>query len=114
MTLKSLYPRARPSFESERLFSDLGTMAMPELRLREIRRGLEVIVYVQPRARRCGLAGLHNGALKLKVIAPPVGGLANRAVLEFFSALLHLPKSRLQIVTGETSREKTLRIEGIS
>jgi uncharacterized protein len=82
-------------------------------RIRENSSGLEIALHVQPRARRNGIAGMHNGALRLKISAPPVDDAANRAVLQFFSSLLDIPKSRLRIVSGEKSREKILRIEGI-
>ncbi len=75
---------------------------------------VEVALHVQPRARRNEITGLHGGALKLRLCAPPVDDAANRAVIEFFASRLHLPKSRLQILSGMKSRDKTLRIESIS
>lgn len=83
-------------------------------RIRETSAGLDVHVHVQPRASRTGIAGTYNGALKLKVLAPPVDDAANRAVVDFFSRLLGLPKSQVQIVAGLRSRDKVLRISGIS
>jgi len=89
-------------------------MAGPEPGIREIPSGLDVSLHVQPRARRNELAGWHNGALKLKVEAPPVDDAANQAIVRFFSQLLDIPKSRLTIASGARSRDKILRIEGIS
>ncbi len=89
-------------------------MLPSELRVREIASGLDVPLHVQPRARRTELAGLHNGSLKLKVQAPPVDDAANDAVIRFFSKLLGIPRSRLAIVSGAKSRDKILRIEGLS
>jgi hypothetical protein len=89
-------------------------MSDPRWRIRQTDSGLEVALHVQPRARRDEIVGVHNGALKLKVSAPPVDDAANRAVIEFFAALLDVPKTRLQIVAGLKSREKTLRIESVS
>ena len=89
-------------------------MSDPCWRIRKTDSGLEVAFHVQPRARRTEIDGLHNGALKLKVTAPPVEDAANRAVIEFFASLLDVPKSRLQIVSGLKSREKVLRIESVS
>ena len=86
----------------------------PSWRIREVGSGVELALHVQPRARRNEIAGLYNGALKLKISAPPVDDAANRAVIEFFAALLSLPKSRLSIISGTRSREKVLRIESIS
>jgi uncharacterized protein (TIGR00251 family) len=81
--------------------------------IREIESGIEVPLHVQPRARRTEIAGIHNRALKIKVSAPPVDDAANRAIVDFFSKLLDLPKSRLQIIAGGKSRNKILRINGI-
>jgi len=76
--------------------------------------GLQVHIHVQPRARRSELAGTHNGALKIKIAAPPVDDAANHAIVDFFSALLDVPKSRVRIAAGLKSRNKTLLIEGVS
>ncbi len=89
-------------------------MSDAPLRIRDIGTGIEVALHVQPRARRNEIAGLHNGALKLKLCAPPVDDAANRAVIEYFASLLHLPKSSLRILSGMKSRDKILRIESIS
>jgi uncharacterized protein (TIGR00251 family) len=75
---------------------------------------LEVSVRVQPRARRNALDGVHGGALKLRLAAPPVDGAANRAAIEFFARLFDVPRARLAILSGEKSRDKVLRIEGVS
>lgn len=82
--------------------------------IRERETGLEVPLHVQVRARRDEIAGVHNGVLKIRISAPPVDDAANRAVLAFFASLLSIPKSRLRIVSGQKSRDKVLRIEGIS
>jgi uncharacterized protein (TIGR00251 family) len=86
----------------------------PSLQIRETAAGLEVRIHVQPRARRNELAGIHNGALKLKVLAPPVDDAANRAIIEFFSSLLDISKSSIRIISGQKSRDKTLLIQGLS
>jgi hypothetical protein len=83
-------------------------------RIRETGTGLAVPLHVQPRARRTQIAGIHNGALKVKVSAPPVDDAANRAIVEYFSKILGLPKSHVRIVAGQKSRDKLLHIDGIS
>lgn len=83
-------------------------------RIRETAEGLEVPLHVQPRARRSELGGVHNGALKLKVSAPPVDDAANRAVVEFFSEMMGIPRSRIRIIAGLKSRDKVLLIAGAS
>ena len=89
---------------------------MPEAgwQVRERPTGLELPLHVQVRARRNEIAGVHNGALKLRISAPPVDDAANRAIIAFFASLLAIPKSRLQIVSGYKSRDKVLRIQGLT
>ena len=82
-------------------------------RIRQSGADIEVPLHVQPRARRTQIAGLHDGILKVKIAAPPVDDAANRAIVEFFSVMLDQPKSRLHITSGEKSRNKVLRIEGM-
>ena len=84
------------------------------LQVNEAAAGLVIRLHVLPRARRCELAGVHNRALKIKVMAPPVDDAANRAIVEFLSNLLGLSKSSLQILAGHKSRDKTLQIKGLS
>jgi uncharacterized protein (TIGR00251 family) len=89
-------------------------MIDPALQVRETALGLEVRIHVSPRAKRCEISGVYNGALKVKVIAPPVDDAANRAVIEFFASLLNAPKSSLSIAAGSKSRDKILQIKGLS
>lgn len=85
-----------------------------ELDARETASGLRVRLHVMPRAKRCEISGTHNRALKVKVTAPPVDDAANRAIIDFFSNLLHIPKSRFAILTGLKSRDKILQIKDLS
>ena len=57
---------------------------------------------------------MHDGLIKVRVAAPPVEGAANQALVEFVAKLLSLPKSRVRLVSGLTSRRKVLEIEGMS
>lgn len=72
---------------------------------------MRIAVKVQPRARRTRLSGGPE-EYKLEVTAPPVEGAANDAVIEFFARALRLPKSAIQIVTGEHARRKIVEIAG--
>jgi hypothetical protein len=85
-----------------------------QLQVRVTARGLELPLHVVPRAKRSEIAGVHNGALKVKVTAPPVDDAANRAILSLFSSLLDISKSSLTILAGSKSRDKILQIEGLS
>jgi uncharacterized protein (TIGR00251 family) len=71
-------------------------------------------VRLQPRASRDGIDGLHGDALKVRVTAPPVEGRANKAVKKLLAGKLGISSSHVEIIAGERSREKLLRISGIS
>lgn len=71
-------------------------------------------LHVTPRASRCEIAGWRGDALCVKLTAPPVEGAANQAVVKFVADALGLRKSQVELVSGEKSREKTVRILGIS
>lgn len=73
---------------------------------------LDVLVRVAPRASREAVLGVHDGALKIALCAPPVDGEANAALVAFLSRSLGLPKSAITLVGGERSRSKTVRIRG--
>lgn len=84
------------------------------LDISETAAGLRIRLHVTPRAKQCKVSGTHNGALKVKVTAPPVDDAANRALIEYFSSLLHIPKSCLTIAAGLKSRDKILQIKDLS
>ncbi len=67
-------------------------------------------LYVQPRAGKNELAGVHDGALKLRLTSPPVDGKANKAVIAFFAKILKVPKSSLVLVRGLKNRRKQLQV----
>ena len=71
-------------------------------------------VRVQPRAFRNEVAGLVGDQLKIKLTAPPVEGKANEACLDFLAKLLDLSPSRLAIIQGARSRNKVVRITGLT
>ncbi|HKS95677.1 MAG TPA: DUF167 domain-containing protein [Terriglobia bacterium] len=71
-------------------------------------------VKVHPRARKNAITGELGDALKLALTAPPVEGKANQACIEFFANLLKLPRSSVTIAAGQSSRNKLVRIAGIS
>jgi uncharacterized protein (TIGR00251 family) len=71
-------------------------------------------VHVVPRASRTKVVGLHDGRLKVALEAPPVDGAANEALIAFLAKSLGLPKKSVQLVRGDTSRQKTLAIYGAS
>ncbi len=75
---------------------------------------VEFWVHVQPRAGRASVSGVRDGALVVRVTAPPVEGAANEAVRRLLAELLAVPISRIAIAQGERSRRKLIRITGIA
>jgi uncharacterized protein (TIGR00251 family) len=73
-----------------------------------------VTVKVHSRARRTALAGRFGEAYKVDVAAPPVDGKANEECIRWFAELAGVPRSRVRIVTGLTSRTKVVEIDGVS
>lgn len=79
--------------------------------LRQAAAGVEVFLFVQPRASRNKVVGLQGEELKVALTAPPVDGAANKACCVFLAKLLGLPRSSVKLVSGETSRHKRLLLE---
>ncbi len=67
-------------------------------------------VHVQPRAKKTEIAGWHGDAIKVRVQAPPVEGAANAALLAFLADALDLPRSRVTLRAGATSRRKRVAV----
>ncbi len=76
--------------------------------------GVTIKVFVAPRSSANQVMGEHNGAVKIALTAPPVEGAANKALVEFLAKLLGVPRSSLSIVSGETSRQKMVKVLGVS
>jgi len=71
-------------------------------------------VRLQPRASRNEIAGVHDGALRIRLHAPPVDGAANEALVAFLAERLAVPRRGVRIVTGATSRTKIIEIDGVT
>jgi uncharacterized protein (TIGR00251 family) len=70
-------------------------------------------VHLQPRASTNEIAGLHGAALKIRVTAPPLDGLANTALLDFLAQTLQIPRRNVCIVSGHSSRAKIVEISEV-
>jgi uncharacterized protein (TIGR00251 family) len=84
------------------------------LELRETADGLNLQVRVQPGAKRSKFVGAHGGAIKIAIAAPPVDGKANEELVDFLSSELDIKKSHIEIIRGQTSRDKTVLFRGLS
>lgn len=82
------------------------------LALRDAPGGCTLTVRVHPGAKRNAITGTHDGALKVSLTTPPTDGRANAALIAFLSERLHVPRTHIELLTGATSRSKTLRIVG--
>jgi len=82
--------------------------------VRDVADGCTLSVRVQPGAKRDAVIGLHGGALKVALTAPPVEGKANEALIAFVAERVGLPRARVSLVAGAASRGKVLRITGKS
>lgn len=86
---------------------------MSELRVQEQDGAVVFEVRVVPRASRSRVIGVHEGALKLALTAPPVDGAANEALRKLLAKTLGVAKSDVEIVRGDRARIKVLRVKGI-
>ena len=71
-------------------------------------------LHIQPGAKKTAVAGLHGVALKIRLAAPPVDGKANDCLIAFLADKLGMPKSRVELVSGASSRAKRIRLQGMA
>lgn len=85
-----------------------------ELKVLPDPRGSLLNVHLRPRASRAGRGGIREGALELKVNAPPVDGEANAAARELLAELLGVSRARVSLHAGAKSRRKIFLVEGLA
>ena len=76
--------------------------------------GVTLPVRAVPRASRDALDGVVEGALRVRLAAPPVEGAANKALIAFLAEVLGVPKRDVSIATGERGRRKVVRVAGLT
>jgi hypothetical protein len=86
---------------------------MSELVVQERGGAVRFTVRVQPRASYAGVDGVHGGALKVRLTAPPVDGAANEALVALLAERLEVPKRAVAIVGGVTARVKLVEVNGV-
>lgn len=79
---------------------------------KELQDAIIIQVKVIPASSRSMIAGILDGALKIKLNSPPVEGKANKECIVFLSKLLKVQKSSIQIIKGDTNKLKTISIKG--
>ena len=82
--------------------------------LKESQAGTTFAVKIHPRAKKNAITGQVGDALKVALTAPPIDGKANQACIEFFAKLLNVPRSFVTIAAGQTSRNKVIRVAGLT
>jgi len=82
--------------------------------IRDTAAGATFTIKVQPRARRNAVTGEAGDALKIALTAPPVEGKANDACVTFLAEFLDVSRSSITIAAGETSRNKLIRVRGLT
>ena len=82
--------------------------------LREQADGVILSIKLQPRASRNEIGESLGEELKIKVTAPPVDSAANEALIELLAEKLDCPRSKVELIRGQTSRHKALRIHGLT
>jgi len=83
------------------------------LRYTEADGSLIFTVRVAPRASKSAVAGERDGALKVRVAAPPVDGAANEELVKTLAKALSVPTRAVEIVSGHSSKTKTMRVSGV-
>lgn len=87
---------------------------LPPSFAQDVEDGCTLAVRVHPGARKNDVAGLHAGAVKISITAPPADGRANEALIAYLAELLKVPRARISLVSGASNRSKVLRITGRS
>ncbi|HEY3930480.1 MAG TPA: DUF167 domain-containing protein [Candidatus Koribacter sp.] len=84
------------------------------IEVRETSSGVSFAVRLRPKAKKTAIIGEIDGALKMAVTAPPIEGRANEALTRFVAALLNVARSSVTIAAGASSRNKVIRVEGLT
>ena len=84
------------------------------MKVRADKSGATFQVKVHPRAKKNAITGVLGDALKLSLTAPPAEGRANDACIAFLAEVLRLPRSSVTIAAGQSSRNKLVRVAGLS
>jgi uncharacterized protein len=74
----------------------------------------QISIRLQPRAKREEVVGERGDAIVVRVTAPPVDGKANAALCALVARLVRVPSPRVAVVRGRTSRDKVVRVEGVT
>ncbi len=86
--------------------------------LRETAKGVTLAIRAQPGARKTAITGIYGegpaAQLKIAVHAPPVEGRANLALAAFLAEAFSLPRSAIELISGDSSRSKVFLLHGVT
>jgi uncharacterized protein len=88
--------------------------AIAMIAIRENPQGVTFTIRVHPRGKENAVIGELGNALKVSLTTPPVEGRANQACIEFFAKLLRVPQSSITIASGLRTRNKVIRVVGVT
>ena len=77
-------------------------------------RGITFTVRIVPRASTSEIVGDHEGALRIRIAAPPVEGAANRELIRLLAKRLKVPQNAVEIISGASSKNKIIRLKGVT
>ncbi|RMH14127.1 MAG: YggU family protein [Gemmatimonadetes bacterium] len=81
--------------------------------VRDTTSGVDITVRAQPRASRSEVVGPHGDALRVRLAAPPVDGAANKELVRLLARTLDVPRSAVDVVSGQSGRTKRVRVDGL-
>jgi uncharacterized protein (TIGR00251 family) len=84
------------------------------LTLREDARGTVLLVLASPRAGKTAAEGVTDGALRVRIAAPPVEGAANEALERYLAEALDVPRRNVEVISGKRGRRKSVLVRGLS
>jgi uncharacterized protein (TIGR00251 family) len=114
----SLVPQTEctgPRFaQDDKKIAMMTGLRLTMIAIHEGRTDISFAIKVHPRAKKNAIMGEIGDALRVSLTAPPIDGRANQACIEFFAKLLKVPRSSVTIASGLSSRNKVIRVAGIS
>ena len=84
------------------------------MRIKPCENGVRFSVLIQPRSAKNEVTGTHNDALKIRLTALPVEGVANKSCMRFFAKWLGVSPSEVSIIQGLSSKNKTIEVTGLT
>jgi uncharacterized protein (TIGR00251 family) len=75
--------------------------------------GIVISIRIQPRSKKIGINGNHDGALKIGVNSPPIDGRANEELTALLAEFLDVPKRSISIIKGVLARDKKVLVTGV-